>query len=220
MNKIKVLGAFSVFLVVELAILVTHPKLYWRSVRRTLGFGRYPFHAYPRSMDEKFLWRKVFDHDPTFTRISDKLEVREWLKETGLDLKMTPLLWSGASAQDIPGRFLSGDVIIKANHDSASGIAMWQDPVPRDEVIERLESALECDYSASFGEWGYRDIPRKVFVEQRIGAEGVALNDLKFYTFGSRVERLTHIQNRPDGRFGQVFEPDLHRLHQFRFAQH
>ena len=45
-------------------------------------------------------------------------------------------------------------------------------------------------------------------MEARIGKDGEAVNDLKIYTFGRRIERIVHIEDREDGRHGQVFVPD------------
>mgnify|MGYP001813399370 CR=1 FL=1 len=200
--------ATLLFAFVEVGIFISHPRLYRQSVRRARSFGRYPFHSFPRSANEKFLWRKVFDHDPTFVRLSDKLELRNYLRETGLDLSMTPVLWAGFSPHALPEKLMTGDVMIKANHDSGSYLAMWCNEHSRDAVIAKLEHALNKDFSLSFGEWGYKNVTPRVFAEKRIGQSSDNLNDLKFYTFGRRIERIVHIQDRPNGRFGQVFEPD------------
>lgn len=211
--------AAVVFAFVEVGIIVSHPRLYVRSVRRARSFGRYPFHAFPRSANEKFLWRKIFDRDPLFVRLSDKLELRNFLQETGLDLSMTPVLWAGFSPHAVPQNLMTGDVMIKANHDSGSCFAMWRDDLSRDVVVPKLERALERDFSRLSGEWGYKLVAPRVFAEKRIGRSGGYVNDLKFYTFGRHIERIVHIQDRPNGRFGQVFEPDgqggFHRLERY-----
>ena len=185
-----------------------YPKTYWRALRRARAAGVYPFHACPRSMDEKFLWRKIFDRDPCFSRISDKLALRGWLQDSGLDLSMAPVLWAGFSPHALPDEFLTGDVVIKANHDCGTCFMMWRDALPRDILTTKLECALARDYSQYAGEWGYKNIVPRVFAEKRIGRDGVAVNDLKFYTFGRRIERIVHIQDQQGGRFGQVFVPD------------
>ncbi|MEM1234318.1 MAG: ATP-grasp fold amidoligase family protein [Pseudomonadota bacterium] len=200
--------AACVFLAVEIGIVLTAPGYYWQSVQRARSFGRIPFHAYPRSADEKFLWRKLFDHDPRFTLISDKLALRDWIAETGLELRMPRLCWAGLSPRSIPEELWFGDYVVKANHDSGSAIALWDDPPARETAIAQLEAALERDYSRAFAEWGYKLIAPRVFVEERVGQAGSPVGDIKFYTFGRRIERIVHIEDRPGGRFGQVFEPD------------
>ncbi|MEL6688759.1 MAG: ATP-grasp fold amidoligase family protein [Pseudomonadota bacterium] len=200
--------AAIVFAIVELWIIVTHPGTYLQSWRRAREYGRLPFHAFPRSMDEKLTWRKIFDHDPTFTRLSDKLALRDWLQETGVDVKMAPVLWAGFSPRAMPAEFQKGDVIIKANHDSGSTWAMWDNPPERDVLIAEMEQALSVDFSRRHGEWGYKGVAPRVFAEARLGKDGVPLRDLKFYTFGRRIERILHSEFREDGRYGQVLVPD------------
>lgn len=208
--------AALVFGIVEMCFIVGHYRLYRESLRRARRFGRFPFHAFPRSANEKFLWRKVFDRDPSFVRLSDKLALRGWLEETGLDLFMARVLWAGFSPHALPEAVLSGDIMIKANHDSGTHFPMWANPPSRDVLVASLERALAEDYSRRRGEWGYTLVVPRVFAEERIGREGMPINDLKFYTFGRRIERIVHIQDRETGRYGQVFEPDgksgFHRL--------
>lgn len=196
-----------VFGIAELWIILQGPRFYKQSVKRAVGFGRWPFHAFPRSADEKFLWRKCFDRDPVFTRLSDKLELRRWLAETGAELSMAPVLWSGQRPQDIPQALLTSDVIVKTNHNSGGNLSPDPTNLDRALIDDKLDRWLSGDYSRICGEWGYKNVPRQVFVEQRIGPKDVPIDDWKFYTFGSHIQRIVHIQNHADRRLGEVFAP-------------
>ena len=201
-------SATLVFAVVELWIIVSHPKTYFQSWTRARAQRRFPFHAFPRSIDEKFTWRKIFDHDPAFTRLSDKLVLRDWIKETGVGLEMTPVLWSGFSPRAMPKALQRGDVMIKANHDSGSNWPMWNNPPEPDVLLREMEHALASDFSRRWGEWGYKQVAPRIFAEARIGSDEDVVSDLKLYTFGRRIERIVHIEDRADGRHGQIFVPD------------
>jgi hypothetical protein len=210
---IERLACLVVFGIAELCIILWGPKHYLLSLRRARSYGRFPFHAFPRSLNEKYHWRKVFDRNPEFVALSDKLALRDWMKGAGVDVAMTPVLWAGASPHALPREMLSGDVMIKPNHASGVCFPMWEkahadDEPSRATLIAKLNSVLKSDYSRMYGEWGYKNIPPRVFAEKRIGRDGTAINDLKFYMFGRRIERIVHLQDRPDGRYGQVFEPD------------
>ena len=197
-----------VFAFVEVWILLAHPRTDLQSWKRARGYGRFPFHAFPRSMDEKLTWRKVFDRNPAFTRLSDKLALRDWVCEAGLDIQMAPVLWAGFSPRAIPDELLRGDVMIKTNHDSGSVWPMWHNPPDRARLIAEIDRALSVDYSRGQGEWGYKHVTPRVFVEGRVGRAGDAVRDLKFYCCGRRVERILHSEFRADGRHGQVFVPN------------
>lgn len=139
--------AAIVFAIAELWIIASHPQTYRQTWQRAREQGRFPFLAFPKTVNEKFTWRKLFDHSPIFTRISDKLELRRWLEETGLDLKMTPVLWASFSPRSLPAEFMQGDFMIKANHDSGSAWPMWKDPPDNEALVADLEQALARDYS-------------------------------------------------------------------------
>ena len=78
---------------------VLHPYLvaqYWRTLRR------FPDIAVPRDVNEKMLWRKLFDRNPDFVTFSDKLLAKEYVRQRHPDLAQSPVLWSGTDLHDLP----------------------------------------------------------------------------------------------------------------------
>ncbi len=59
-----------IFIIVFLWGLILYPKVLIRSWRKT---GKVLFFSAPETANEKFLWRKLIDHAPHFTELSDKL---------------------------------------------------------------------------------------------------------------------------------------------------
>jgi hypothetical protein len=49
----------------------------------------------PRRYTEKIQWRKLFDMDPVYAILSDKLAVRSFIASKVGEAQLVPLFWSG-----------------------------------------------------------------------------------------------------------------------------
>ncbi len=117
------------------------------------------------------------------------------------------VLWSGSDPDAIPDEVLQGDVVIKANHASGTNHFVTGGELDREEIVSKCRRWLDDDYSLRAEEWGYRNIPRRIFVEEIIGKDA-ALQELKFYTFGAHVGRLIQIVDRFGAKTGCRYDPD------------
>ena len=190
--------------VVRLFILLKHRRLsLWYLDKE--GFGRLPNPALPRTLNDKYFWRKVFDRAPVFTRISDKILVREWLKVQNIDVQSPEILWTGTRPEDIPDTLLTNGVVVKANHGSGTNVMLEAPPADREAFNERLHRYLRKDYGRKKLEWAYFDIERRILVERRIPNINA---EFKFYTFGERLERLVMIHDRFEEISADIWVPD------------
>ena len=179
---------------VRLGVLLRYPRL-CRVYAGMEGEHRILNVAAPRTVNEKFLWRKLFDHDPRFVRLSDKIAAREWLAEQGIEADMAEILWSGTDARDIPDEVLSGGVVVKGAHGYAMNIFLKEPPKDRAAFDEEANAFMARDHGRVERQWGYYDVPRRLCVERLLPG---ATSDLKIYTFGPRVKRLVAIYDRFD----------------------
>jgi len=70
----------------------------------------------PRTFNEKIQWLKLYDCSALKTRLTDKVLVREWVKEKIGSQYLKPLLWIGKSFDEIPWKILPDSFIIKCSH--------------------------------------------------------------------------------------------------------
>ena len=77
--------------------------------------GRAPNIFRPRRFTEKMQWRKLFDDNPVYPVLCDKLAVRDFIAARIGDRYHVPVLWIGAPA-DIPFDQLEPPYVIKSNH--------------------------------------------------------------------------------------------------------
>lgn len=163
--------------------------------------------ALPRCANDKYTWRKIFDHDPRHVMLSDKLACNTWVAAQGLELRIPRVLWQGDDAREIPAALLERPVIAKANHGSDMNIRFLHGRPDRSGWRQRANGFLRREHGRWAGQWGYLGIERRLFVEAMIGAGGPHLVDLKFFTYGRRVERMKLIADRFGAKQASHFEP-------------
>ncbi len=153
---------------------------FWLTFITAYCYGRHPFltvfaiikrkslpaPACPNHPIDKFLWRKIFDHDPSTIRMSDKLAAKQIAAELYPDIKVPETLWVGKRFEDIPPDLLAGDAVVKSTHGSGFFHIIRHGKYNRRELISKTRKWLRTDYSRYHGEWNYRGIDRKLFVEE------------------------------------------------------
>jgi hypothetical protein len=191
-------------------VMACHRRL-WRRLRlrqRRAGARGHCCLALPQTANEKYAWRKIFDHDPRFVLLSDKLAVKGWVARLGRDVEIPKVLWSGTDARDIPPSVLEGDVVLKANHGWRMNIFVEHGQYDRARLVNTANRFLKESHGRRDYQWAYFDIPRQLFVEERIRPIAGDLTDLKIYVFGPHPEQIVQISEGPEGRAGAIWEPD------------
>ncbi|MBF2098327.1 MAG: hypothetical protein IGQ88_08135 [Gloeomargaritaceae cyanobacterium C42_A2020_066] len=190
--------------------IVQYPKIWRRLVQHRWGlsFSR-PNIALPLTANEKYAWRKIFDHDPRFVILSDKQAVKDWIASLALDVTIPRTLWCGTNAHEIPETLLEGDVVIKATHGWAMNIFVKDSSYDPARLVNNANSFLKKSHGNIHLEWAYLNIPRRLLVEEVIRPTSGDLIDLKLYAFGSHVEQIVLISKNEQGRAGAIWEKDL-----------
>ena len=162
---------------------IRHPCLTYFAI---LNRKSLPNPACPDHSTDKFLWRKVFDRDPETVLMSDKLAAKKLARELCPDIGIPKTLWVGERFEDIPSGLLTGDVVVKANHGSGFFHVIRNGDYDRQEMIARTRNWMCTDYNRYHGEWNYRGINRKLFVEEFLkDADGQPVcREPKIYVFG------------------------------------
>jgi hypothetical protein len=170
---------------VNIVCYLRYPRLIYRYWRRT---GRFPYPACPRTLPEKYLWRKIFDHNPLFVEMSDKIRAKDHARRLDPEIAAARILWTGSDAADIPAEILAGDVVVKTNHGSGQNILVSAGQADRTGIEARTKKWLARPYGRRKGEWAYRHIGRKLFVEEMIGGQGQPVAcEYKCYVGSGRV---------------------------------
>lgn len=196
------------FVRAEIYAALRRPDVYLSLAVRSLCAGRIARVSVPETADEKFLWRKVFDRNPLFPVVSDKLAAKDWVLSLNLDLEIPRTLWVGSDPNGIPMDLLGPETVLKANHASQTNLFIGQSPLDRTAIRALAHKWLKTNHGWRSYEWAYSQVARKIFVEELLPDGSDQLEEIKVYTFGRRIERVLRIRGRLGQRMtGQVWAP-------------
>ena len=157
-------------------------KVYWKQM---MGYSLDLKH--PRTFNEKLQWIKLYDRNPIYTDLVDKLKVKDWVAERIGREHVIPTLAVYDRVEDIHLEDLPEQFVLKCNHDSG-GVVICKDKMSFDfeSTKRRLKKSFEHNFYWDYREWAYKNVERKVFAEQYIQDATIKddLMDYKVFNFG------------------------------------
>lgn len=181
---------------------------------------------HPGTFNERIAWKILHDRNPLIPLTLDKVAVRSWVAERIGEHFLVPLLGVWHSAGDIPWDELPARFVAKTNHGSGYNILVAdKGEACRAEVLRQLDHWLAESYFDRTGEWGYRDIPRRILIEEFLeGSSGRVPEDYKLYVFGGQPKLLeVHLGRFTSARRQFFYDPRTLQpvdLGRFRHADH
>ena len=164
----------------RLYLLAAHPILISRFIRH-LGF--WPNPALPRRYHEKILWRKIVDRNAIFVHLSNKLAAKHSARRCPA-LAVARVLWVGNDAWSLPISLLRQDVAVKPTF-----VTGGQPEYIR--IVKKADRWMTRWHHRRHGEWGYRDVPRLLFIEEKLALGGNDLpTDIKVHAFSSGTSHI------------------------------
>ncbi|WP_100629608.1 ATP-grasp fold amidoligase family protein [Algoriphagus formosus] len=162
----------------------------------------------PITHNQRIFFKKIYDRNPLLVITSDKVKVRDYIKEKlgkeAAEELLIPTYFVSKTGDDIPMDSWNHDFFMKANH--ASGFNKYVSTTDDPKGIKDLaKSWLAQSYGQHYLEWAYRDIPRRVICEQVLVDErGKIPMDIKFYCFHGKVKMIMFLDDR-FGDQGRIF---------------
>ncbi len=159
----------------------------------------------PRSFTEKIVWCKIYDRNPLFPVITDKLKVRDYIRERlgadQADELLIPLLFHSSDPEAIPFDALPEQFVIKPNHASGKIIPVRnKTEINREEVLATCKRWLSNTYGFYDLEWAYQKIKREILIEKLLLDENGNLPiDYKFHVFHGKCKRIAVCVDRFSG---------------------
>ena len=143
----------------------------------------------PTTYTQKVQWSKLYDASPEKSRLSDKYEVREWVKEKIGEKYLVPLLGVWDKFDDIDFSSLPESFVLKTTHGSGTNIIVPdKNKFNRRTARLRINDWLKTDYAYCAGfEMHYSAIKPRIIAEQYIKTESGDLCDYKFLCFGGKA---------------------------------
>jgi hypothetical protein len=178
-------------------------------------FGRYPNLLRPRRYSEKMQWHKLFDLNPLYAIMSDKIAAREFIAERVGAEWLIPLLWTGDKPGDIPFDSLDPPYVLKCNHGSAFNVLVPdRATLDQEKARAKLQAGLARTFGADMREPGYTPIRPRLLAERMIfEADGSPPLEHKIWVFDGRARFIhTIVVDRTRARFDAMYDCDWRRL--------
>ena len=159
----------------------------------------------PRSFNEKIIWRKIYDRNPLFPIITDKLKVRDYIRERLGEEQakelLIPLLFHCSDPETIPFDDLPAQFVIKPSHASAKIIIVRdKTEINWGEILAECKNWLSKPYGFYDLEWAYQKLKPEILVEKLLlDEEGRIPMDYKFHVFHGKCKRIAVCSERFTG---------------------
>lgn len=180
-------------------------------------FGRWPDLTNPKTLNEKILKLKLesYGDDERVRQCADKYRVREYIEKKGLSHCLNDLLAVYDDPEEIDWETLPEQFAMKWNFGCGYNIICdSKEKLDKKAVREQLKLWKKEPFWAYFSELQYRNVDKKLIVEEYIGNEdGTPPEDYKFYCFDGNAYCVMVCVGREEGwpRF-YFFDRDFHLL--------
>ena len=144
----------------------------------------------PQTFCEKIQWLKLYNRNPQYTKLVDKLAVKKYIADILGEEYVIPTLGVWDQPKDIDFDALPERFVLKTTHGGGGGgVVICKDKslLDKNAVIDKLQRSMKSDIYLSLREWPYKDVPRRIIAEQYMEDHGVntssSLTDYKFFCF-------------------------------------
>lgn len=177
-------------------------KLLWESDERRIRrkfrseLGREPDLDHPVTLNEKILWLNLRHRDPRWIGCSDKVAVRDFVRERVGERYLVPLLGVYDDANDIDLDTLPDSFVIKAAHGSGWNLIVRnKQDLDWRQAKGALQDWLARSYYSHKREWQYRDVPHRLVIEELlIDENGEVPDDYKVWCLRNGAEETLFLQ--------------------------
>ena len=177
----------------------------------------------PQTFNEKMNWCKLHDHNPLYTKLADKYEVKAHVAKLIGEQYVVPNYGVWNRFSDIEFDKLPNKFVIKTTHDSSGTfICKDKDKTDWEKAKRRFDALLKRNSYYNLLEWPYKNIhPRIIADEYLDDGSGHELTDYKFWCFNGEP-KIMYITNKgniiKENFYSMDFQP-LDINHGFERAQ-
>lgn len=161
----------------------------------------------PTTYNEKINWMKLYNRNPYYTTLVDKLKVKDVVAQKIGDEHVIKTLGVWKRAEEIEWDKLPDRFVLKTTQGGGNvGIMICRDKSSFDKskAIANMNAALKQNLYYSSREWPYKDVEPIIFAEEYMEDEHGELRDYKFFCFNGKCKMLfvaTERQTREEPYF-------------------
>lgn len=168
----------------------------------------------PKTFSEKLNWLKVNDVHPEYTKLVDKLAVRDYVnKIMGRDM-FFPLYGTWEHYSDIDFDKLPDQFVLKCTHDSGSvKVVNDKSQINHKELEDFFEGRIKLNPFVLGREYPYKNVKPMIMAEKFMIPDGESdINDYKFFCFDGKPELMFIATERSDDCKFDFYDMDFNHL--------
>lgn len=168
----------------------------------------------PKTFTEKLQYLKVYDHQPIYTQMADKIGMRSFVDERIGKGHTVPILGCWNHFKEIDFHVLPSRFALKCTHDSGSYvICRNKDSLDKKEAEKRISSSLKRNYYRTTREWQYKNIEPRIIAEAYLeDREGKPLTDYKFFCFNGEPKFMYAEEESAERPTQAIFDMEYRKL--------
>ena len=183
--------------------------MYWLNMGKKLNLKN------PVTFNEKLQWLKLYNHNPEYTVMVDKVKAKEYVAKLIGEEHIIPTLGVWDDPDDIDFDALPNQFVLKCNHNSGTGMCICRDKSKLDieKVKAKLRKGLKENYFVRWREWPYKNVPRKILAEKfMVDESGTELTDYKWFCFNGEPYMMYVSHDNAEHATTDFFDMNYNRL--------
>ena len=165
-----------------------------------------PRFSRPVTFSDKVNWRILNDRRELLEWTCDKLAMKEYAGNAGLELRVPRTIWSGSDLRELSAVDLPSHWVLKPNH--RSGLIYFGSGQADQRELSRVTAGwLDRFESSKMREWAYGRARPMFLVEELLGPPGSPPPDYKIFVFDGEPD-LIEMVNRYDGNQQRLYRTD------------
>ena len=172
-------------------------------IRHLLRQKRFANLKNPQDLNEKILWMALNTDTTEWSRLTDKYEVRNYVRECGLEETLIPQYGPWNSMNEVDFDQLPNSFIFKPTHGSGDVVVVRDKKTADIEGIKnKIQKDLDTYLITSSAELHYARIPHRVVAEELLKNDPVSekysstLIDYKIWVFNGKAHYVWVCMNR------------------------
>lgn len=153
---------------------------------------------HPVTFQEKLQWMKYYYRNPEFTKLVDKYEVRDYVREKIGEKYLVPLYGVYDRWDEIDFSALPDEFVIKCTHDSGSVVICTdKNSFDFESARKKIEAGLARNQFYLSREWPYKNVKPRIIIEKLLyGEKDRGIVDYKCFSFDGIVKFILVCTNR------------------------
>lgn len=154
--------------------------------------GQWPDISSPKTFCEKIQYRKLYDRNPLYGKLVDKIAVKSYIAERIGAEHAVPTYWTGTRISEIDWTTIPLPAVIKPNHASGMGEFLYdRKDIDRLLTLDPTARWLAIDQAAYNREWAYSQVKRQIMIEKMLMRDGGVPWDYRCFVFNGAVSHFS-----------------------------